>query len=443
MSNPNKQVFEYRGPRTAERYNQFFNPNICHVCKSVRKDNFISCDQCCLILYCNEEHKAEHRAKHAESCAILKQVLQENPQEYMRSFSDWQHWIQSREKLLIAVAMKLCRPMEQYEKQMILWSKTCVVCYLQTELKTCQRCFSANYCDVHANAFRKKHNEALCSQLMLSLNIDIETIVDNVSPISYDFLSFINRNSYFEEMLEFCIEHILTRREENMDWIAKDYVLSDYLSEPLTIYFGFKQLYLLLFIRTPVFVIHLLRTDSLDIRGLPAWEILLHLIPEIIELEIVMIISELELYDPYICNLCNHCTRMNKKLSFYFIRMRYGNYAISSVRYKIPRVIFVFLVDFNKQNLLFELKELLINLPCPLFISFTHKQKAHNFIINVKEALNMNIEPELNRINHFSGLVPHKNKETGNTYFRNEYLIIYTMYSRYVQVNIKNTRAKL
>ncbi|XP_014480890.1 PREDICTED: uncharacterized protein LOC106747659 [Dinoponera quadriceps] len=495
MSNPNQQLFQYRGPRTAEYYNCFFNPNICHVCKCV--DNLISCDRCCLISYCSNVHKTKHHKEHEEICIIITQVSNVTSQEDMRrqQFSNWQQWIRSRNEFMEAIQKKLKRPMEVYEQQMILWSKTCVVCHQQTELKTCQRCFSANHCDQHAESFPKKHNDAKCDQLMLLLNIDIENISGNTQNmrfhaeinigdtwsesikaiqnqgcpvilsstcknqarneiikiqetlniikepyfngknyfaglvphknpntgdiyfrnehlIFYDDLltyevdqdrrRFSNRQEWIqsrkellelvklnlcrpletyelqiilwskscivchqqaklhtcqkcfsanycddhatdfgvkhderncEEMYKFCTEFILIQRG-NVNLIAQDYVMSDYLSGPLTVYSGLKRINVLskgrslrkLNLLENSVVIHIIAANSLDRNGLEAWEILLHLLPDVQELVIIMIGPELS-YDMKTCDLCNRC-KEQKTLSFFSIPLLYHNYNV-------------------------------------------------------------------------------------------------------------------
>ncbi|XP_025158041.1 uncharacterized protein LOC105185688 isoform X1 [Harpegnathos saltator] len=131
MNNPNKKVFEYRGQRTAQCYNQFFNPNICHVCKKVDKGNFISCDSCGLISYCSEEHKTYHRAEHLKICTIIEQLLQAESEGDTRRFDHWQQWIQSRKGILESIEKNIGYALDTYEKQAILWSKSCYVCHKQ------------------------------------------------------------------------------------------------------------------------------------------------------------------------------------------------------------------------------------------------------------------------------------------------------------------------
>ncbi|XP_014480824.1 PREDICTED: uncharacterized protein LOC106747630 [Dinoponera quadriceps] len=425
MSNPNRQVFVYYGQRNPEHYNQFFNPNICHVCKSVDKGNLILCNRCCLISYCSDQHKDQHHSEHQEICMIVTQVLQVTPQRDTRTFSNWQQWIQSRKEAMETIQQKFYRPMERYERQMILWSKTCVVCYQQAGLKTCQRCYSANYCDKHAKAFRTRHNDALCDRLMLLLNIDIKTISGHTANISYGFLPFVHERSRFEEMLEFCMDYVLRRRRTHVDWLAKDYVRSDYLSGPLTIYSGLKSLNLLYILRRPVIVIHILGSNSLDRRDVSAWEILLHLVPEITNLEIVMIGPKLE-HVRYECvDLCEQCVNSKKEYSAYAVPMLYYDYIESASIYGDPDVIIGFHIDIKNEDRWLESVFLMFDLIRPLFLSFSCEEKALRNISKIQEIIGMNIEPTFSERNHFCGLAPHRDIDTGNTYFRNEHLIIY------------------
>ncbi|XP_014480904.1 PREDICTED: uncharacterized protein LOC106747665 [Dinoponera quadriceps] len=422
MSNPNKQVFEYRGPRTAECYNQFFNPNMCHVCKSVDKGNLILCNKCRLISYCGEEHKAKHYTEHEEICIIIRRLSRVNLQKDKRRFSNWQQWIQSRAEFVESIQQKLKRPLEAYEKQMILWPKSCIMCYQQTELQTCQRCFSTNYCVAHAQAVTSKHNDDKCERLVRLLNIDIETVSGRTIDISYSFLISVNQRSYFEEMLEFCMNYVLMSRND-VDWLAKDYVLSDYLSGPLTIYFGTSRFELLNFILEKCTVIHVLAANSADRNGLPAWEVLLHLLPVITKLVIIMVGPEL-IYESNKQILCELCTDRNREFVFFSFPMLYCEFLQSPGNYREPNIVVVFHPDITEITQI-ELLEEIQGLLCPFFLSFSSEQKAQENIRMIQKSLNTGINPIFNGRNYFAGLAPHRDIDTGNTYFRNEHIIIY------------------
>ncbi|XP_032676954.1 uncharacterized protein LOC116846784 [Odontomachus brunneus] len=424
MSNPNREVLKYRGKYTPELYNQFFNPNICHVCKSIDRDNLILCDQCCLISYCSKEHKTIHYIEHMEICTIIAEVLKVKSQRDTCGYSDWQQWIQSRKEFMKLIQQKIDRPMEPYMQQMILWSKSCIVCFKQTELRVCKRCFSANYCDEHAEVFHKKHYNGKCDRLMLALNIDIQTISGKITNISYEFFKLVNYCSHFEEMLEFCMKFMLMQRRD-LDWITKDFVQSDYLSDPLTIYSGLDRLSWLIILQQYHVIIHIIAANPMKREGLLAWEILLHLVPELQHLTIIMIGSEL-VYNSDSPKLCFSCMCKKKELTILSFPMLYHDYLDSSAKFKIPTIIIGFQVELNKSDTWLKPLEAIESQCTPLFLTCVSEKIARNNIIIIQEVLDKIVEPIFSKRNHFSGLTPHKDLETGDTYFRNEHLIIYS-----------------
>ncbi|XP_025158057.1 uncharacterized protein LOC105189159 [Harpegnathos saltator] len=408
----------------AQFYNQFFNPNICHVCKKVDKGNFLSCDWCGLISYCSKEHKTHHHIEHSLTCAVTTQFLEIRPQKDTRRFNDWQQWIHSRKELLKLVQNNIGYTLDPYEKQAILWSKSCCVCHQQAELKTCERCFSVNYCNGHKKAFRARHWGSNCDDSVLLLNINIEAISGRTSNMSYGFLQSINEGSKFEAMLELCLEFVISQRKNHTDWLAKDYVRSDYLSDPLSIYSGFKRIDFLEIIKEPLVIIHIIGASSVDKNGLPAWEILLHLVPEIQRLVIVLINPKLE--DSFIRqDLCNHCNEKKKYLCFVLCPMLYHDFISSDWVYKEPTLIVGFNVTFDKERTWNESLKAMQNRNCPLVLGYSRILKCDKNIYKIVEILKGDIFPFGFRQNYFKGLAPHRDLETGDIRYRNEELVIY------------------
>lgn len=423
MTNPMRHVFEYHGQRTAERYNQFFNPNLCHVCKSSNRGNLISCDQCCLVFYCSEEHRTEHHSEHEESCWIILWILQVRPKKDTHKFGSWQEWIESRKSLMELIECNVRRPLKSYEKQMILWTKSCFVCHRQTELQTCQRCFSVNYCDKHANDFRTKHNYGECDRLVLSLNIDIETISGKMSTLSYDFLKSARKRGHFAEMLEFCLEYLVMQRADE-DWLAEDYVQSDHLSGPLTVYSGLERINSLGILRNTDVVIHVIAANSTDRDSLAAWEILLHLVTELQNLTIVMIGPKLTYeYGEY--GLCELCKDTNSALDFFSVPMLYHDFVRSSRECREPNIIVGFHAELNKGETWSESIKVMQSQSCPLLLTSSCGRKLQNDIIKIQKTLNISRNPFFKGRNLFGGLAPHRDLDTGDTYFRNEHFIFF------------------
>ncbi|XP_011153158.1 uncharacterized protein LOC105191444 [Harpegnathos saltator] len=68
--------FEYMGPSFPEKFNCYFNPNICHVCKWINIR--ITCNRCHMISYCCEVHQTIHEEQHADICGYLELFLDED-----------------------------------------------------------------------------------------------------------------------------------------------------------------------------------------------------------------------------------------------------------------------------------------------------------------------------------------------------------------------------
>ncbi|XP_025158038.1 uncharacterized protein LOC112589346 isoform X2 [Harpegnathos saltator] len=343
-------------------------------------------------------------------------------------FDHWQQWIQSRKGILESIEKNIGYALDTYVKQAILWSKSCYVCHKQVELKTCQRCFSINYCNQHEEAFRTNHEwGSNCDDLVLSLNIDIEAISGRTSNISYGFLQFVNENSKFETMLEFCIEFVISRRKNHVDWIAKDYIRSDYLSDPLTIYSTFERLKSLDIITESCVIIHVIAAKSVDSNSLLAWEILLHLVPEIQRLEIILINPKLT-YNIICPDLCKRCTAKKKNLSFLCYSMLYHDFISTSCvskSCKKPTMIVGFHVKFDKRGTWDESLKVIQNRNCPLILGCPNLIKCEENIYKIMDTLYEDVFPAILNRNYFNGLVPHRDSETSKIYFRNEGLLVF------------------
>lgn len=422
MQNLNAQVYKYSGPYTPDRYNQFFNPNVCHVCKT-RHDSLILCDWCSMISYCSVEHKTEHQPQHLEICKEIAKHLKVIPPKDKCRFISWSQWFQSRNELLKLTRRAFDRPLEPYVKQMILWPKSCFVCYQQAELRVCRKCFSANYCDEHEKTFRIQHSQYKCNLLITSLNIDIEAISGEIADMSYEFLASIDETKLLSNMTDMFYYMLSDRKDRRL--FTKDYVQSSYLSRPLSVYSGFKKLRALNILQQPHVVIHVIAANSVDQNSLPAWEILLHLLPNMKNLVIIMIGSELE-YSSCVHNLCGRCKNRNATLTSYSNPMLYYQYIELPHNYTHPTMIVGFHVEFNEEDTWGKSIIAMQTRGCPLLLSSSCEQEAQIYITKIKKDLdNVNIEPFFIRTNGFNSFVPHRVLLTGDTHFCNDFLIIY------------------
>ncbi|XP_032678531.1 uncharacterized protein LOC116847542 [Odontomachus brunneus] len=146
----------FHGPYTEDKYNQFFNPNVCHVCKLHSRD-LITCNRCNMISYCSKEHEAIHRNSHSEICKAIGRVITD------KSFSDiypsLEKWTESRKGILHQTRSSLSRGIQRYEMEMILCAKSCCVCFRQTNIWHCNICYSAHFCHDDQKLFKVLHKK--------------------------------------------------------------------------------------------------------------------------------------------------------------------------------------------------------------------------------------------------------------------------------------------
>lgn len=424
MERLSHKVVKYQGPLLSGHYNQFFNPNICHVCKLRNNGDLISCDECGLIFYCTEVHKLMHYIQHVEVCTSVKYILPARPRDDVTRFSTRQHWIQLRKILLELAQLEFEYALKPYVTQMILWAKTCLICHQQADLRTCEECFSINYCDEHEITFYREHTRDECNRLILLLNINILTMSHRPIDVPSDFFMHFNAEVVLINMLAFIANYI---RNPVSNMTSVEYVLTDYFSGPLTIYSGLDRTNLLSILRRSVqHTIHIIVAHSSKItnkKSVKAWELLFHLIPEMRTLTIVFIGPSLEFaYSNFEC--CFICKRNNKKLSAAYIPMSYYDYSQAPLGYEAPTIIVGFETELKEYKWWNSIKSIQTQ-NVPLLLCSSSEQKAKNDKVVIQNILRKPITPIFDAANYFAGVAPYRDLMTGYICKRNQHLIIY------------------
>ncbi|EFN78502.1 hypothetical protein EAI_07996, partial [Harpegnathos saltator] len=316
---------------------KWFYSNVCHVCKKENNNDLISCAECDMISYCSDEHKQLHNEKHREICGYLKEYIK----SHMGNETGVDHvtWINSRLQFLNSIKKRLSRKLEPYEEQMILFAKSCFSCHQQIHLENCRRCYSINYCVVHAQEFKIQH-ESRCNELLFGMNLDILYL--NTCPLKNRFLNFWQSNP-IEDMETFINQYVranATLTKEIKSWEVKCYLYSDYVSGPLTLFYAMRDANLLHFlnISPPKCIIHIVVSTYHDIEYLAAWELLSHLLcPAIKILKIVLIGQELTQKVGSILLCCN-CINKELKVKYEFCPKLYCDY-MKCQTYEQPSVV--------------------------------------------------------------------------------------------------------
>ncbi|EFN82502.1 hypothetical protein EAI_00207, partial [Harpegnathos saltator] len=301
-----------------------FHPNLCHICKKTRGvANLITCNQCFLISYCSEDHKNLHLPQHRQLCTVIKKFLKNNPQWLTRRFSSVEFY-ETKLQLSQIIKYDLKRNFHRYEAQMLAFARSCLICHQHTGVYSCKKCLSADYCLEHKEEFEQKHKQTSCDLLILWLNIELSNIqYESKASLPLKFMKLPDNDGPFNDMAKFIEEYV---QNEKGVWYALDYIYTDYVSEPLSIYNGMNRAGLFdILLTESICVIHVIAAGPIQRNSLSTWEILLHLLPNIQVLIVVLVGTDLQ-FEFGIQEICPRCVCNKKKFIYECCCMIYSDY---------------------------------------------------------------------------------------------------------------------
>lgn len=406
-----------RNHRVSENvdYDEFFHPNICHICKATDQEILITCMHCGLISYCSENHRYFHESYHSDICIIIKNVITEDPHFSCLN----EQWFEYQRSIMLKVQMMLPRELKPYEKQMFMHTRSCFTCHREDDLNTCKRCISFEFCNEHK--LSAALHESICRQIVLSLNLDIKYLEKEEWDTLYiRALSFPDGRPV-TNIDDFCKRYY--RKLNTFEgWGLNHYIFTDYVSDPLTLYTGLKLVELYDLIKlTNTFVIHIIGANYINRRNFPAWELFLHTLINKTKLIIVMIGPTLK-HETGEHEVCIRCKFTKKRLILQSFPFFYHNY-IFNREYTLPNVIIGFQVNLNKNTWIDSIK-VIQKQDCPLFLASYSEYTSILNITEIRRILGIFISPNFKDQNNFNSRRPFRNKYH-DVSFRNSYLIIY------------------
>lgn len=406
-------------PYTSKKYNRFFHPNICHVCKSIQ--NTKSCKKCHMITYCSNEHKSLDKPKHKEICNAITKAIKEQPEQTSRYLNS-QQWFGLQNSIVQFVEKNLERSLNKYELEIIMNAKSCLICHKQDTLRSCTICFSAYFCNDHVAEFYENH-KPFCEGLLLHLNIYKKGIGEQlVTVLNVSRIPFSDVSS--PDMWTYVYEYI--KDEEDYYLTQKDYVLSEFASEPLTLYYGMKEaglLSLLSLREETACVVHIIVTDLYNESNITGWKLLFHLLSNKTKLTIVIITHLRHGINILYKKCCDICFNYDRKLIYEFRATSYCSY-VKSQEYKEPDVI----MELSNQDTFWmstdDIKALQLQF-CPIIITSSLLSNLKSKIIQIENAIDTTIMTLLLKKNRFHSLIPHKTIALDTVYYRNMYVAIF------------------
>lgn len=423
-----KTLVKFTGEKIEKYYDQFFNPNICHICKNPNQGNLIPCTSCGIIFYCSEEHKMKHENSHLQFCIRIKHEIESDIERNSRFTNE--DWLLLRRSFLYKIISRSKDVLKPYEVEMMLCTKSCFICHQQTNLKTCEECYSVNYCNDHETNFKEEHISS-CKSLLVLLNINILTINGVINVTYPNYVMFNQVTSKIDNMFMFLDKYIKEYDQHHelqpygtkRIWKWQCYIYSDYASAPLTLYHALMKIENS---SRPIlqdnFTVHILAAISMDIRGLPSWELLMHCFPQIKKLNIVLIIprehhTKIQSYD-----LCNICIGKREMVSFGMSHVSYNDYVRKKL-YKEANVMITYETKLYIGEDLLKIFILTRDRECPLIFTSRSRSNAEENLHMIQKFLrSKNIDLIENK---FQSYRPYRDYTTGEMFYRNVYIAIF------------------
>ncbi|XP_032670973.1 uncharacterized protein LOC116844020 [Odontomachus brunneus] len=405
-------------------YNNFFHPNICHVCKIV-KEKLIFCHNCYMISYCGIPHRNMHFKQHQQFCIYITKYLRQSGNITWRLRQlETVKWIESRREFLRVIMQQLPHSLEPYEIQMIIFARSCYICHKQIQINYCKKCYSDYYCYNHKQDFDINH-ASKCEKLLLKLNLDILSVI----PTEFQqLITFPNGSKPLEDMNKFVSNCVHSSYRDlgpsNRIFTKFAYFCSDYVSGPFTLYDGMKKSQLLNLPNMvgPQFVIHVISANSIENKYIKAWELLQHVLCEIKELTVVLIGEELKTQNINLKS-CDDCKSQIQRISVVSRPGFYHEYT-SDPTFQQPNVIIIFQAYFDTTNTWQE-DSLLTSqrMNCPCILTATSQSVAEENIKIIRKILNIN--PIYNGPNNFKSLYPCTQLYNDGIGYRNSHITVY------------------
>ncbi|XP_032681656.1 uncharacterized protein LOC116849039 [Odontomachus brunneus] len=409
-------------------YDDFFHPNVCHVCKKTNDGDLIICDRCYMVSYCSNLHLLVDRSHHQKFCSSIKKyVIDKNGRNWRSIRFCTFRWIQSRYEFLHEISMQFSYNLALYQIQMIIFAKSCYMCHQQNYLHPCQTCYSEHYCVEHAKHFSDFHSPR-CQALKLYFNSYI--LYRNFRILGYtmdtyreQYIEFPDDKRSVENMENFITGYGRNYHHRNIRaWTYDEYVYSDYVSRPLTLYDGMKKAGLLDTLNVEECVVHIISESFVERQYVYAWEILLHLLHRIKSLKIVLIGKRLKI-DGFYLQTCKNCIKRRQIYMFESYSMFYNEYA-SSPSFQHPNVVVTFQACFNVFqwtwiNIILESGRI----KCPFFLTAGSGTIAEENVQNIRKFIK--IEPIYNAPNSFKSHMPCRLLSYTEVGYPNSYVTIY------------------
>ncbi|XP_014217142.1 uncharacterized protein LOC106645736 [Copidosoma floridanum] len=370
-----------------------------------------------MIVYCSAEHRLEDAARHGQLCAVLTRLCRDTdslalakdlgPEEY-RSF---------RVGLLSVAEAALCRPMEPWEREVLLYPRLCRLCHGSPPLECCPACGMEFFCPGHGAS-----HGAHCDQLRVFRGV-LEAQAERgfEAPRIPDLVVAVGGDGLPGDFDALMGEVFAPCDYERMDCCSYA-ALSQAASPALTAFHGLRCLAGLDpagrgALRGESLTIHVIGAElQFECANLSVWEkLFLHLLPSLRNLRLEFCGPELQV-PPDIAEilrhprLCANCRTKKRKIDVAF----HCNKLYHQIETGRPDMVCLFnpglyrTTGFANQDTWPQTIEKFCDYGVPVLVtSYTEMELPHD-LVRIREYRNLKIELEPRR-NPFASQKPERN----------------------------------
>ncbi|XP_025163853.1 uncharacterized protein LOC112590714 [Harpegnathos saltator] len=277
--------------------------------------------------------------------------------------------------------------MMPHEMQMIMLAKSCFVCHEQRNLQTCTRCYFLNYCSNHEELLIH-HHITNCTKLKSCHEIDRDIYYMPLLRCKHKFLEL---NAKQIEKIKFVNIQQFLERFASTNHQALQQFCSDYVSGPLTLYYGIMNQNL--YIKNSHYVVHVIVANVLDAHYVLFWEIMLHLCSKRMRhLKVILIGSKIQNEERRNVELCSECNKRKRQFEFESYRMIFCDYANLILSSHPPNVIIAFEADISKWDLQTDIILKLKRQSCPFIVTTALRSKCERNIRILRGVLRLQVD---------------------------------------------------
>ncbi|XP_033226613.1 uncharacterized protein LOC117179078 isoform X2 [Belonocnema kinseyi] len=438
-------------PWKSEIFWKFYYANSCMVCHITARVE--SCNRCKMIFYCGEKHRKKHWPEHKDFCKVILGMLKETGATTLfdnLKTDDADAWMKTKFDLMLKAESKLGTPLLNYEREMFLFPKTCFVCHESdlSVLKTCN--CGISLCKQHK---KDERHQKLCDKYHMSFILALE--MANIQP--YPLLQFEAQDIVkFEESRETIPVHTeITKLPNSMQEFLKTYmklkgetarevkarthhriqIVSEFISRPLTLLYAIQKLNLM---SSAKLMVHVVGATHNEFFLAEYWEILLHWIPALKNMEVAFVGPELKSTYSIFNSVCASCKLRKKYIDSVGLAVTYEDYfneTDKNIRsFQKPDIVIGYNLDlygnelgiiglnnWNWEDAFSILKK--VNAPFILTAATEKRAKKDQEILC--KILKKSVSPLYCEPNPFAGLIPERDFQTEELKYTNNHILIY------------------